>query len=324
MNIISILKNNLYRILVQKAVLIVAVLVIPIMIAVAVLFSVKTEFKGHFAFITDKTYNIPQNDKIQIDVMHNRPAYSELLLGKYIAIVEEKKDGAYKVTTIKNKADKKIIETFFKSGEIIESKKGKRGTGTTILGFIVIIILMQGVALSLLFPEDRTLKTFRRVLTAPVSEKLYLFSQEVFTFIGIYIPTFMAITITKVCFGVNIGFSLGMLAILIGILSALSTSLALFFSSVLERNVSLVATVIYVITSVLAGCFYSFTGSNKVLDALCNTLPQKVYMTMAQGIETGKSILEFKGQLIYLLIWITALLVLGSNITKRKIEQGLY
>lgn len=327
MNVINLLKNNLNRILTQKAIIIVAVVVVPIMIGVAVLFSGKTDMKAHIALVSNNPQNIPKNDRIQIDVMNKKPATSKLLLGKYAAIVKEKNNGTYDITTIKNKADKKVIENFFKLGKILESDQNKgaqRGTGTNILGFILMIILMQGVALITLYPEDRNLKTFRRILTAPVSEKQYIFAQGIFTFLCIYIPTYLAIAITKLCFGIAIGFSLEMLAILIGILSALSTALALFIASALESNISLVASAIYIITSILAGCFYSFSGDNKVLDTICNILPQKAYMTLSQGIENGNGILKFTGQLIYLLIWIVSLWLLGSLISKRRMKKGIY
>lgn len=327
MNIINLFKNNLFRILTKKAIIIIAVVVIPVMIGVAVLFSQKMDAKAYIALVSNNAHNIPKNDKIQVDVMKEKPAASKLLLGKYAAIVEEKKDGTYEVTTIKNKADKKMVESLFKGSKILESneiKDAKRGIGTNILGFILMIVLMQGVALITLYPEDRTLKTFRRVLTAPVSEKVYLFVQGIFTFSCICIPTYLALVITKVIFRVDIGFSYGMLAILIGTLSALSTSLALFIASVLDRDISVVASAIYTITSVLSGCFYSFTGDNKVLDTICNIFPQKAYITLSQGIENGNGILEFKGQLAYLFICIAAFWLLGSIITKGKMKEGVY
>lgn len=327
MNVINLFKNNLNRILAKKAVIIVAFVVVPIMIGVAVLFTEKTDIKGNIAFVSDNAQHIPKDNRIQIDVMNKKPADSNLLLGKYIAIVEEKNNGSYDITTLKNEADKKIIENFFKTGKISESNQGenaKKGVGTNILGFILMILLMQGIALITLYTEDRDIKTFRRVLTAPVSERQYLFVQGIFTFSCLYIPSYLALVITKVVFGVDIGFSYGMLGILIGILSALSTSLALFIASVLERNYSLAASGIYVITCVLSGCYISFMGNNKILDTICSIFPQKAYMALSQGIEKGKGMLQFKGQLIYLLIWIVALWLLGSVITKRKMKQGIY
>lgn len=324
---INILKNNLYRIIAQKASVIVALIVVPIMIGIAILFSQNVDKKADIALIANNPHNIPKCDKIQIDVMNKKPAYSKLLLGDYVAIVEEKNDGTYNVTTIKNDDDKKAVENFFKYGRIIESSKSKemkRGTGTNILGYIMMIILMQAVALITLYPEDRTLKTFRRVLTAPVSAKLYLFAQEIFTFLGVYIPTFIAVAVVKVCFKVNIGYSLGMLALLLAILSAFSTAFAIFMASALDRDISLAANGIITITSVLAGCFYSFTNGNKILDTVCTIFPQKAYMTMIQGIENGKEVFQFKGQLLYLLIWIVGLWILGSIITRSKMKKGAY
>ncbi|WP_207637896.1 hypothetical protein [Clostridium pasteurianum] len=47
-------------------------------------------------------------------------------------------------------------------------------------------------------------------------------------------------------------------------------------------------------------------------------------MTISQSIENGNAMLEFKGQLIYLLIWIVVLWLLGSLIIKSKMKKGIY
>ncbi|PJI07477.1 MULTISPECIES: ABC transporter permease [Clostridium] len=327
MNVINLLKNNVKRIMSQKAIIIVAVIVVPIMIALGVLFSSKAQPKAQIALVTNRNKTFPKNDKVQIDVMSKKPVKSKLLLSEYAAIVEEKSDGSYKVTTLKNKEDKNKIEEFFKGGKITETQKDKeneRGAGTNILGFITMIILMQGVALMILFTEDKSLNTFKRIMTAPVSEGQYISAQGIFTFLGLYIPSYIAVAVTKVFFCVDIGFDLPMLALLIGILSLLSTAFALFLSSAIERETSMAATGIYFVTSILAGCFISFTGNNKILDTICNIIPQKAYMTMSQGIENGSSIFKFKGELIYLIVWIIALWFLGSFITNKKVKQGAY
>ncbi|WP_261829807.1 ABC transporter permease [Inconstantimicrobium mannanitabidum] len=327
MNVINIFKNNFQRILAKKAVIIVALVVIPILIGIAVFFSGRIMMKQHIAIVSTHEYKVPQSDIVEVDVLNKKPSTSNLLLGKYDAIAEEKGNGDYEITSIKSKADKQAVENFLKHKKAShDSKEGQTntGTGTKILGFILMIVLMQGVALITLYPEDRTMKTLKRVLISPVSEKQYILAQEIFTFICLYVPTYLAVVVTKICFEVEIGFSLGMIGILIAILSALSTALALFFASALDRDISLVASGIYTITSILAGCFYSFTDNNKILDSICSILPQKAYMTMIKGVENGKGILEFKGQLIYLLGWIVVFWLLGSVITNRKMKKGIY
>jgi len=330
MNIISLFKNKLDRTLSQKSIIIVAIVVIPIMIGIAVVFSNKAASKETIAFISNNVQNIPQDSRYGVEVVDKKLTKADLVLGKYVAVVEEKTDGDYEVTTLKNEADKEIIKNFFKLGKIPDSYKGEdeiraeRGVGTNILGFILMLLLMQGVALTTLFEEDRNIKTFRRILIAPVSEKKYLFAQGIFTFICLYIPSYLAVTIISACFGINIGYSFGMLAVLMMILCALSTTFALFMTAALDREISLAASGISMITCVLAGCFISFTDNNKLLDIICSILPQKSYMTLIHGIEKGSGILEFKGHLIYLLIWIVGLWLLGSIITKSKIKKGVY
>lgn len=328
MNIINLLKNKFDRILTKKEVIIVAVVIIPLMIGAAVLFSNKAMSKTNIVLITQDDQKVPQNDRFNISIMKEKPDLVSLLMGKYDVIVEEKSTGSYEVTVVmKNKNDKEIIENFFNYGQSLdgyESVDLERGLGTKVVGFIIMVVIMQGVALTILYPEDRQLKTFRRILTAPVNEKEYLLAQGIFTFVCLYIPTYLAISIAKVFFGVKMGFSLGMLAILVAIITALTTSFALFISAVLEENQSLAATGIATITCLLAGCFNYFTTNNKVVDTILSILPQKAYMTLLSGIEKGSKILDFRVELIYLIAWIIVLWLLGSFISKRKMNKGIY
>ncbi|GFZ33100.1 hypothetical protein CSC2_36260 [Clostridium zeae] len=325
MNILNIFKNNLRRTLAQKATIVIAFILIPVMIGAAVLFSEKAVIKGTVAFVSATNLNIPKDNRVNIDILKEKPPISSLFMGKYVAIVE-KHNSDYIVTTLKNEKDKKVIEAYFKTGKLPDNIEdtSKKGEGTNILGFILMILLMQGVALITLYTEDRDKKTLRRILMSPANERIYLFTQELFTFSCIFIPSYLALAATKLVFKVDMGFSYGMMFILVAIISALSTSLALFIASVLGSEYSLVSTGIYMLTSLLSGCYISFTEGNKFLDKLCSALPQKAYMTMIQGIEKGKSLSQFSNQLIYLFIWIAAAYLLGSAINKRKIKEGIY
>lgn len=326
MSVVQLCKNKIDRIIFKKEIFVVAIVIIPIMILAAVLFAGRAELKAKIAVISESAVTFSDNDKFNIVVLDQKPALSNLMLGNYDAIVEEDRHGNYEVTTVlKSKADKETIEDFFNKGQSpdhFESQDLERGIGTKVLGIIVMIVLMQGVALTMLYPEDRTLNTFRRILTAPVSEAQYIAAQGIFTFMCLFIPTYFAIVMTKECFGIGIGFSLGMMAVLTGILTALATAFGLFMSSVLKRNISLTASLVAIITSLLGGCLVPFTVSNKVLGAILYIFPQKAFMLMIEGIEKGRGILEFKGQLIYFTIWILALWICGSLVIKRKVKQG--
>lgn len=197
MNFIPLFKNKLDRIKFKKEIFVIALIIIPITILATVLLSNRLEMKSKIAFVTadaQSVNNFPENDKFIIIPLKDKPVFSDLILGHYDAIVEIKQDDTYEVATvIKSKKSTEIISNYFNKKESPDEygKQDKqRGIGAKVLGFIVMIVLMQGVALTMLYTEDRSLKTFGRILMAPVNETLYIFTQGVFTFVCLYIPTF--------------------------------------------------------------------------------------------------------------------------------------
>ncbi|WP_088066136.1 ABC transporter permease [Bacillus thuringiensis] len=326
---INLFRNRLERMLTKKAVILVAVVIIPLMIGISIYFSGQTLLKDTIAFVTDDPQSIPSDPRINIVQVDETPPLSSLVLGHYNYLVE-KKGNNYKVTTLKTESDKKNIEQFVNTGRLPKSYQGEdqihaeRGPGTNILGFISMLILMQGVALTTLYPEDRMLKTFRRILTSPVNAKKYMFVQSIFTFTCLYIPSYLAIVITSLVTGVDIGYSFGMLAILLGILTLLATGFSIFMASIMEQNISLVTSGISIVTCLLGGCFIAFTSNNTIFDTFCNILPQKAFMTLIHGVELGQSILDFKGQLIYLFVWTVILWFIGVFVTNRRVHKGMY
>lgn len=328
---LSLFQNRWERILTKKAIIIIALIIVPLMIGVAIMFSGKPVFKETIAFVTelDEVHHLPSDSAFRVVTVHQKPKFSDLMLGKYAAIVE-KNQLDYKVTTLKSKADQKMIQQFFETGEMPGSYRGEdelrteRGTGTNILGFIMMLVLMQGVALAALYPEDRMLKTFKRILVSPVHVGKYLLVQFIFTFLCLYIPTYLAILITNVLFHAEIGFRLDILAGLLCVLTVLATAFAIFMASVMDRNISLMTSGISVITCVLSGCFISFAPHHPILNALCAILPQKAYMTFIHGIEMGDSMWEYKTQVIYILMWSSAFCFLGDFITRRRTNKGIY
>ncbi|NFD79109.1 ABC transporter permease, partial [Clostridium botulinum] len=208
MSAFTILKNNFYRIISKKSIIINTIIFVPLMIMAAVYFTDKMEIKGTIAVVSEnKSVNL--NTKyLKVKVLDKKPKMSELLLNKYDAVLEDKGNGKIQITTIKGDKFKNTIENYLKSPQNINKNIDigeKRGVGTNILGFLIMIILIQSVGLMVMYPEDRDFKTFRRILISPVSEGKYLLAQGIFNFIIIYIPVFLAIVITKAVFNVDIG-----------------------------------------------------------------------------------------------------------------------
>lgn len=325
---LNLLKNKFDRLLPKIEIIIIAVIVVPLMIGIAVLFSGKRKPET-IAFVTEETTNIPQDSRYTVKTVESRPNDSDLILGKYTFIVEKGLDG-YEVTTLKNKTEMEAIEALFNTGRIPEGYKSEdeifdeRGTGTNILGFILMLVLMQGVALTTFYPEDRTIKAFRRILTAPISEKKYILSQAIFTYLALYIPSFVAIAATNILFRVDIGFNFRDLAILLAILIFLATSFAIFMASLLDRNINLITSAISMITCVMAGSFITIGENNKVFNFICSLLPQKAYMTILHEIEIGQGYDTVLRQIIFILIWSISFWIIGISVMKDRMRNGIY
>lgn len=102
----NLFRNRLDRMLTKKAIIIIAVVIVPLMIGVAIFFSGEPVIKETIAFVTDNAQNIPSDPKFTVVLVDKKPVFSDLVLGKYAAIVE-KNNNSYTVTTLKNEADKK-------------------------------------------------------------------------------------------------------------------------------------------------------------------------------------------------------------------------
>lgn len=325
---IKLLRNEFERIRHKKAVLIIAFVVMPLMIGVAIFFSSHSTTNEKIAYLGADTVPTFGYDQFSIEAVTAMPTISQLVSGEYAAVVQKDVDGKYSVTTLKNSKDKAAIEVLFQTGKLPADYKGddvkrqERGIGTNILGFITMLLLMQGVALTALYPEDRTNKTFRRIMTAPVGANTYLAAQFLFTFICLYVPTYGAILLFRICFGISIGVSLGTMALLLLVLTLFATSFALFISSALNRNINLVTSGISIVTCILAGCFIPLTTDNKVLTTIFKALPQSTFMEMVHGLEFGGYFGDYSWALCYLFLWSFFLWVGGIIIAKSQIAKG--
>ncbi|MBB4825966.1 ABC-2 type transport system permease protein [Sporosarcina luteola] len=322
---LTILRNRFLRVPDKLYIIIIAVVIIPLVIGAVIYFSGATQSPYKIAFISKEDAPPVKHELIQIEQMNERPAMSALVMGKYNAIVEAVEDQKYTVTTYKDESFKKTIEEYFETGKLpVNHTTAKRGIGTSILGVILLIALMQGVALTTFYPDDRNKSTFKRIMMSPLTSRQYLVAQGMFTFSCLFVPTYFVILVMKICFKINIGFGLGALTGLLIIATALATAFSLFMASVMNRNISLATSGISILTCLLAGCLFNYDSQSKWLDAVTNILPQKPFMTLSQGMEGGQTFSDFPWQIGYIVGWIIVLWFEGSLITKKKVQKGIY
>lgn len=226
----ALLQNNVERMRCHKAVLLMACVIIPLFICAAVFILNHSTSKEVIAVLDGCTPADIFCEQYTFSVVTGKPPLSALVDGTYAAYAEKQRDGTYSILSLKSEKDKEAIQTLLSTGQLPANYKGddikrsERGIGTNILGFITMLILMQGVALTTLYPEDRLNGTFRRIISAPCNEAQYLTAQFIFTMIGLYAPAFVVFAVIHGLVGVEIGFNLVEIAILLSFLEPVFTT----------------------------------------------------------------------------------------------------
>jgi ABC-2 type transport system permease protein len=125
------------------------------------------------------------------------------------------------------------------------------------------------------------------------------------------------LVVLKLC-GWNIGFSLLQYAGLMIAIGFLGISFALLLHTFIKKpdNANMLGNSVTVLTSILAGGFYSFSKNNAVLDNIIKLVPQKEIMDFAQYLQNGNA-----GQhvwpILYVIAFALVLFVFSCTVLRR-------
>jgi ABC-2 type transport system permease protein len=304
-----ILKNNWARLLEEKAYLIVSVVLTICAVTAALVLTNKIEVKGNIAFVADsdtakeKAEEFSEGKYFNVTVLREKPAESELLFHRYDAFVTWEKED-FEIDSIKGEDySALLLSALHNPDTFAPDMSGERKIGTNIIGYMMMFLLMQGVLFARFFADDKEKQMIKRVVMSPISFTGYLLGHAVFVILLIMIPSFAIIAAAKII-GVSIGFTLVEYALLIGLLAFLSTAFALFLNSFfcVSDTANMLGSSIIVLTSILAGSFYSFAKSSNVFNKILLLLPQKDFIQFADALEKDKVTGNVTIKLVYVLL----------------------
>ncbi|AMP21105.1 hypothetical protein AZF37_07995 [endosymbiont 'TC1' of Trimyema compressum] len=96
--------------------------------------------KWNVAIISTDSIRINE-DAVNITRVETSPPFSDLILGRYDAIISINESREYTIESIKNKETARKIVDALEKGERAPSIFGERGVGTNILGFLILFLL---------------------------------------------------------------------------------------------------------------------------------------------------------------------------------------
>lgn len=305
---LTIMKNNWARLMVEKSYLIASTLLTICSVVAAIALMNHVQIKGNIALITnsaeakENVSRFTENKYFNVTALNEAPPKSDLLFHRYDAVVSYK-NGAYSIDTIKGDDYKTLVSSALKNpASFVPDLSKERKIGTNIIGYMMMFLLMQGVLYARLFGEDKEKHRIERVVMSPIAFLEYLIGHGLFIMLLIIIPSFAVIAAAKLA-GVSIGFTLLQYVLLIVLLAFLSTTFALFLNSLFceTDTPNMIGSSVIVLTSILAGSFYSFAKSSSLFNKILYILPQKDFILFADALEKKKLTGNTGLELIYIL-----------------------
>ncbi len=286
----NVLKNNFLRTIPRLAPIILMTVITLLTIILAVYVTGLQQVKGHVALITQSsTMALPKSSKqLDIAVLSEKPPHSDLVKQKYDAFVSVNANGGYDIETLHSNDFKNMIAFLLRNPDAhVADSKAERGAGVNIIGFMMMFLLMIAFSNLFAFADDKEQGQLHRIAASPASFRWYLAAHCAYC-LSFLIPAFVMLAVLKWC-GWNIGFSLLQYAGLMVVLDFLGISFALLLHTFIKKpdNANMLGNSVTVLTSILAGGFYSFSKNNSVLDQIVKLLPQKELMDFAQHLQDG-------------------------------------
>ena len=314
-----VLKTNFLRVKPR----LVSVAVFTVFTLISMAFSVYItglqQVKAHIAYLPAGNSEIvlTSSSALDVTVVSELPPLSSLVMQKFDAFVTVDSSGRFQVQTLRNASFQTMLLDLLANPQAdVSAAVPSRGVGVNILGFMMLFLLMIAFYNLFAFAEDKEKGQLSRIAAAPVSFGWYLAAQYAYCMIML-LPEYLMLVAMKLL-GWDIGFSLLQYAMLMGVLATLGISFALLLNTLLQKpdNASMLGNSITVLTSLLAGCFYSFSKNNAILDSVVRVIPQKMLLDYAEHLENGAAA-GYTGEILYVAGFAVALFLLAHLLLRR-------
>lgn len=299
---IALLKNNGRRLIQKRQRVLMMIVLMIVSVTIAVYMSGQEKAPLRVGVIGDEQHELVSNPSVTVSHLTEDYSMLQLLKGKYDAVVTKEKN-QLTVTSIKNEAFEKEVKQALLEPTSISSIQNGTQTGSRIIGFLLMFLLMSAVVNMYIFSEDKEKKIMERIVAAPISFWKLLLSYSLLTFSLLVVPSLAILVVVKTIMGVSIGFSFLQYLFLLCLISLFGTAYSLFIAAFISNGdqANMLGSMFVMLTTILSGSFFSFEGGNRWIDGFIKWLPQKKYLTIVESIESGRSLTNVSFELFYLL-----------------------
>lgn len=310
---LKLMKLVLYRIIHNKDFLIVYLILIPLVMGVAVYFTNTVSYNMRIGIIGE--VEIVKNDKVKYVYLDDIPNNSQMVLSEYDAVVIEEGDD-FKVQSTKGEDFNQTLKMFV-TGQIttLQDDTLQRGNATTIIGFLMMVVLLLGGQIYIYYFDERN-GINKRILSTSLQCRQYMLSHFTVAFMFLFIPAAIVISGCIVLFNIALSIPMWQFVLVLLLLSFFSASFGLWMNSLCKSmDGSLMFGNMFAIAgSIVAGAFVQVTN-NEIFNNIIQFLPQKQIMSLLESLENSTT-LPYLG--IFYVIGLSLILIVSGIVIERK------
>lgn len=315
----KVIKMILYRMINDKAFLFTPIILTPIIIIASIFLTKNLSIQANIALINMNQVNI-NVETVKITKLDKKPTMSELVKGKYDAVVDYEND-KYIIDTIKGNDFKNNINDVLNGKVPNFNTSLKRGVISNLVGFITMFILFVGVQIYYYYYKEKG-GINKRILSTNIGYIKYSLAHFISSFIMIFIPTIVIILLSRYIFNITSSVSNLEIIFIIFVLCILSTSFGFLIATLFKTDDggSMVGSMIVILTTLISGSFFNIKA-DRIKDILSHLFPQKYILDFTICLENNihANVIAMFSIIVFSLV----LVLIGVNINKYKLSKNI-
>ncbi|CEK33812.1 integral membrane protein,ABC transporter efflux protein, DrrB family,ABC-2 type transporter [[Clostridium] sordellii] len=270
-------------------------------------------------------------DRVNLSRANKNTINTDMILAKYLGVVEFKKDNDFKVycidTNIKIEIEKAVSEVI-NSGNVDKTKglldildEGSLSASQRGSGFIFITLIITCTMSASIMLKDKEDRILLRYLTTPNKLSGYILGNYIYNLINTIIQILVSsvfIYILKIDMGITVS-----QFIVLGIVTAIiASSLSILFTVISnsELQASLLASSIALVMALFGGAFLPLEKMPNILKLISNISPIKWIIGLTSSMEKGIVYGNNLAVIILIIILSSVIVFISSKVGEKKLK----
>ncbi|EYE88083.1 multidrug ABC transporter ATP-binding protein [Fervidicella metallireducens AeB] len=196
-----------------------------------------------------------------------------------------------------------------------------KGIVSQSIGFFVMFIMIGATTTASLIVSEKRNRTYYRICSAPVSDKIYLLGNVFANFIIVFIQIILVIIVITRVLKINTFLPFHQLMVILVCFGLVSIGFGLLLVSFSDSTsqVNNLGNLIITPSCMLSGCFWPISFMPEIMRKFANFLPQKWTLEAIEKLQMGYKIEDIRYHIIVILSFaLTFFMIAAFNFNRRR------